>query len=117
MFLEKILEGYLEAIDFAESPEPGTHNYDGLSDSLCEIAKTHVRDFIARSRVAGIDLLQFDANKVGRYLWYTRAGHGIGFWDDAEFPLEPGRKLSEIAHQMGSVDVVLNPLTSRLEFF
>lgn len=117
MFFEKILEGYLEAIDFAESPEPGTDNYAGLSDSLCEIAKTHIQDFIARSRSAGIDLLQFDPNKLGRYLWFTRAGHGVGFWDDAEFPLEHGRKLTQIAHDMGSIDVVLNPLTSRLEFF
>ena len=116
MFFEKMIEGYLEAIDFAESPEPGT-DYVGLSDSLCKESQTHVRDFIARSRVANINLLQFDANKLGRYLWFTRAGHGLGFWDNAEFPLEPGRKLSEIAHQMGSVDVVLNPLTSRLEFF
>ena len=117
MFFEKMLEGYLEAIDFAESPDPGADNYEGLSDELCKESQTHVRDFIARSRAAGIDLLQFDANKVGRYLWFTRAGHGLGFWDNAEFPLEPGRKLSEIAHDMGSVEVVLNPLMSRLEFF
>lgn len=46
----------------------------------------------------------YDAKAAGRDFWYTRNGHGVGFWDRGLG--EVGDKLSDIAREFGNVDAM-----------
>lgn len=45
----------------------------------------------------------YDAAAAGRDFWYTRNGHGVGFWD-RDLPGDLGDKLTEIAESFGGAD-------------
>lgn len=47
----------------------------------------------------------YDATAAGRDLWFTRNGHGVGFWDRGLG--EVGDRLSDGARAMGQVDAYL----------
>lgn len=44
----------------------------------------------------------YDAKAAGRDFWYTRNGHGVGFWDRGLGDI--GDKLSDIAREFGEVN-------------
>jgi hypothetical protein len=46
----------------------------------------------------------YDPVQAGRDFWFTRCGHGVGFWDRGLGT--PGDDLSEIARAFGNVDMV-----------
>lgn len=45
----------------------------------------------------------YDAKGAGRDFWFTRCGHGVGFWD-RDLPGDLGDKLTAIAEEFGNVD-------------
>ena len=48
----------------------------------------------------------YDKTQAGRDFWFTRNGHGVGFWDREELEADGlGDKLSEIARRYGEVTV------------
>jgi hypothetical protein len=49
----------------------------------------------------------YDAKAAGRDFWYTRNGHGVGFWDRGLGDI--GDKLAEIARKYGTVNVSFGP--------
>ena len=52
------------------------------------------------------DIYDFDREQAGRDLWYTRNGHGVGFWDRDDDVYGPhADALCEVARAMGSVDL------------
>jgi hypothetical protein len=47
---------------------------------------------------------RWDAETAGRDFWYTRNGHGCGFWD-GDWPEPYAKQLSDTAHAFGEVDL------------
>lgn len=50
----------------------------------------------------------YDEAAAGRDFWFTRCGHGVGYWD-RDLPGELGDKLSDIARTYGNVDADFSP--------
>jgi hypothetical protein len=47
----------------------------------------------------------YDATQAGRDFWFTRCGHGVGFWDRDQLKADDlGDKLTEIAESFGNRD-------------
>lgn len=45
--------------------------------------------------------------KAGTHLWYTRQGHGTGFWEEGEWPGLAGEILLERAEALQEVSLYL----------
>jgi hypothetical protein len=93
VYADKILNGYLEALLWAESDgeDPLDKNYStaDLSSELVEKSKKDIEKFVAAVKKDGVDLSQYDPEQIGHDLLLTRNGHGAGFWDgDYEEPDE-----------------------------
>jgi hypothetical protein len=47
------------------------------------------------------DLQNYPADSAGHDLWYTRNGHGVGFWEANHCTAEEGERLTKSAKRMG----------------
>lgn len=79
---QTIADGYLEALRFTEchSDNPEMQGGD-FSPELIEHADREARAIID---AFGLSLLKGTAaggEQIGHDLWFTRNGHGVGFWD------------------------------------
>lgn len=94
--VEEALDGYLSALVFADEERVETDYYEDNgedyphsidSDEINEESKKRVRKYIEGflKLVDAEDqsnyLEEFDSDDFGRDLYYTSAGHGVGFWD------------------------------------
>lgn len=50
-------------------------------------------------------LRDYDEAQAGRDFWFTRQGHGVGFWDREQLTKEDGDKLSDLARKFGEAYV------------
>ncbi|PZO72647.1 MAG: hypothetical protein DI629_20660 [Mesorhizobium amorphae] len=117
--LPPLTRGYVEAMFFT-APEPESDKeFDiseaGFSDLSEEALRRIVEDcdaFAAAhaediATLSGSSKVDYDEMSAGRDLWFTRNGHGVGFWDrgfeGAEG--EAAERLSEAATAMGEVDL------------
>lgn len=126
--LPMIAQGYVEAMFFTEcdpsvsldewEEEPGMEFRDGSIPGDVGFSHLHpdaVKDIVAECgafHVKARDLLRkayerdYDATQAGRDFWYTRNGHGVGFWDrDALDADDLGDALSVIAREFGEAHV------------
>ena len=95
--LDSFTQGYIEAMFFTNASDPDDGDLDGATfaelapESLakiiadCEAFQAGLpRDSLGRSL---LDLAydyapnEYDAERAGNDYWYTRNGHGTGFWD------------------------------------
>ena len=101
---EHMVNAYIEAIYFTETGDEGQPE---KSAELTENTKHEAWLACHRLRLAccrhdGIDLSAFDPVQVGHDLWFTRNGHGVGFWDRPEiYGKENARILTLMAQAMG----------------
>jgi hypothetical protein len=51
------------------------------------------------------DLASYPAENAGHDLWYTRNGHGVGFWEADHCSKEEGERLTAAAHKLGEAYV------------
>lgn len=83
-----------------EYPEPAADEYDPL------FVKDAARDCAAFQERAG-ELIADDLEHAARDFWYTRNGHGCGFWD-GDWPEPAASELTKIAKSFGEYsDIVL----------
>ena len=84
--IQTILDAYLECVIFTESgdghddgvdPFDGKTIYDFDNYSIVE-TRQQIEWFVD---VAGDALDDISDESIGYDLWYTRNGHGVGFWD------------------------------------
>ncbi len=80
--LDAFTRAYLHAAAFTEDPEPGQGEYPEPDEDQFD------PDFVAHAvkdcesfQSAFGDLIVDDPDHAGRDFWYTRQGHGCGFWD------------------------------------
>ena len=109
--LDEFACGYVEAMFFTSTGY--AENGDLEHASVAELSEMARRKIIADCKAFqekhaedlaiayGID--DYDSEKAGRDFWYTRNGHGVGYWDrDLN---EVGDKLTDAAHAFGEVDL------------
>jgi len=130
--LDSFTQGYIEALFFTET-EPGTtrETWDpevhaalpgdvAFADLAPQALATIIAD-CARWQAASYALIEacaeFSENlrpdnddvwtRAGRDYWFTRNGHGVGFWEDDRWPAPQGHALDAASKAAGSMDVYL----------
>jgi hypothetical protein len=102
---------YLKAILFAETDRDGSpldRHYSIADFSPCAVAKAKA-DIAKFEELAGPQLedycLAMGYDKASHDLWFSRAGHGTGFWDvhlnQGEVTREIGKALHAVAKTLG----------------
>jgi hypothetical protein len=109
---DPFLQGYLDAALFTTDPEPPSgcdYVESGRADELfpslpewfIEQARKDCAEFIARACAKGGWLSKAgDPWRNGSDFWYTRNGHGVGFWDRG-YPDEVADPLTDLCKQFG----------------
>lgn len=110
---DPFLRGYLDAALFTtdEHPPSGADYVEsGRSDdmfpSLPDYFLAKAKEDCARFESENAELLSQagDFERNGMDFWYTRNGHGVGFWS-RDYPDGVGDGLSEAARKFGSHDL------------
>lgn len=82
--LAQFMTGYLEAMFFTEGEELDGLSVEDMSKELTQQSNDDCKGFIMRFP-ATLPILEREHNysyqQAGRDFWYTRNGHGVGFWD------------------------------------
>lgn len=95
-----MLRGYIECALFADLPEEYNGQFgseDINEDSLLDAAQD-VAAFKLKAETLLSDVDEEDYNQVGMDFWYSRNGHGTGFWDRTElYGEETAKALDKIA--------------------
>lgn len=111
--LDSFTQGYLEAMFFTSTGNPedeALHHATvaELAPSTIEDIKVDCADF---QRCYGADIdeaidqdkANYDLEAAGRDFWYTRNGHGYGYWDRGLGDI--GDTLAELARSYRGVDL------------
>ena len=88
--LDSFIQGFIEAMFFTESnsdnPELEHATFDDIAgESLmaividCQNFQNKYSELL--SKAYDSDLVEYDETMAGRDYWFTRNGHGVGFWD------------------------------------
>ena len=102
-YLEAILFGELE--DFEEG-RPLDENFTifDFSGDAREKAYADCEEFLARASIRGFDILSWNYDKAEQAafdFYFSRQGHGTGFFDRPDLYGEDRQALQEIAEEMG----------------
>ena len=100
MLFQYINAALWSSIDSNDVPLDKNYDYHDVHSSVIEQAKQDIAFFCLE---AGELLDGLDDSQVAHDLWFTRNRHGAGFWDRGLG--EVGQKLTQIAHDMGAIDL------------
>ena len=101
--LDAFTQGYIEAMLFTADEDLNEPRFEELSESAMTILQTDCLVFQERAGRA-LEALPdgYDLRAAGGDFWFTRNGHGVGFWSrDVDLPPE----LDEIARQFCGCDL------------
>jgi hypothetical protein len=122
--LDEVVNGYLEAVLFAEQDMNREErdddsslqnlNYDigDVAEDSRAAAIEDVSDFIEQAQQAGIDTGEWPDAHLGHDIYFSRNRHGTGFWDRGH---DSGDDLHEIATGMGPVHAYVVDDTIHIE--
>jgi hypothetical protein len=111
--LDKIVNGYLQCALFTgvtedDEPMDYVYNIGDFSEEAVEQATVECALFVQSNLDDVRELLDshggVDNEDIGMDLWYTRNGHGCGFWDRGYGEL--GDRLTEYCHTIPERSVV-----------
>lgn len=94
------LSAYRAAIIFAEREDGDTREAD-ISEEFKDVTRDDCTLFFQRNIDLLLDAVEvdgYDWDDAGRDFWFTRKGHGAGFWD-GDLPDELGDTLTERAKE------------------
>lgn len=107
--LDAFTRGYIEAIFFTEANPDNEELADATLSDLAPEALVDIKqdclDFQALAK-RSLDLaydyatVEYDEHQAGIDFWFTRNGHGVGFWDRGLGAV--GEQLSKDAKSFGS---------------
>lgn len=106
--LDSFTRGYLEAALWSTNDESREDGGDPLDDnySIADFAPEAVekakQDCARFQQQNARDLEGFDEAEAGADFWFTRNGHGVGYWD-GDYPEPQGDRLSKAAKKFGEV--------------
>lgn len=123
--LPPFTRGYIEAAFFT-APDGSDGGYDmrqmgfhDLSDDALEQIRGDCDRFCSEN-AADIDRLiaakdDYDMESAGRDFWFTRNGHGVGFWDRGftDAAGDASERLTEASTAFGEVDFDVDPDADR----
>ncbi len=112
--LDEFTQGYVHAIFFTEchsdSPELQDATFADLAPETlaaivedCAAFQAARADLLARASQLGEAQACYDNERAGTDYWFTRNGHGAGFWDRGLG--EVGAELTKAAKADGSRDI------------
>lgn len=112
--LDEFLRGYLEAAFFTSDEDAGSGEYETsgrpeiMMEKLSAEALQSARIDCARFTVSCAHQLSKVGTPIqnGHDFWFTREGHGVGFWDRG-YPEEVGDFLTTESEKFGNVDLYL----------
>lgn len=106
--LSDFTRGYLEAALFSTTDnsddnggDPLDDNY-GIADFAPEAIESATRDCERFQRENAASLEGFDDAEAGADFWFTRCGHGVGFWD-GDYPEPQATRLTDASKKFGEV--------------
>jgi len=98
----KFIAAYFEAVDFTE-------NLGGDRVMHPDFVRESVIDCLAFWQRVGCYIATDNVDQAGHDFWFTRNGHGVGFWDRPEIYGEHyAEMLTTRAHEFGEADTVWN---------
>lgn len=110
--LDAFTQGYIEALFFTNASNPDDGELEGKAfvdlapESLLDILKD-CRGFV-EAYAGWWHTYEATDEQAGRDFWFTRNGHGCGFWDrDQALYGRFAEALTEAANSWGEVDVYL----------
>lgn len=116
---DPFLRGYLLAAMFTEDPNPRSGEFsqserpDILLPRIPEdfvvkavVDCSNFQTLAAKDLVEAVDVHGRDLEACGGDLWYSRNGHGVGFWDRDLG--DCGDALDAVAERMGEHDLEFN---------
>jgi hypothetical protein len=112
--LDSFTQGYVEAMFFTSTGDDGEAFAEGFSDLAPETLARIIAD-CAKFQEGAAWLRAVNAAKgydfpgeadAGRDFWFTRNGHGCGFWD-GDWPEPHAEQLTDAARTFGYVDAYL----------
>jgi len=105
-------QGYVEAMFFTDASPDSEDCADATVSDLSADAWRKIDADCAKFQADAAPLLalayerDYDAAQAGRDFWYTRNGHGVGFWDrEALEDGGLGDQLSEVAKCYGGANL------------
>lgn len=111
--LDGFTQGYIEAMFFTNASDPDDGDLadatvTDLAPETLELIKSDCAAFQAEADAllsVAYDR-DYEPEQAGRDFWFTRNGHGVGFWDRAVLDADDlGDKLSEVARKAGGYDL------------
>lgn len=76
---KEFVAAYLEAAEFSDLPEDMNKAECELDAASLERATGECRAFFDAHTA---DILAYGIEQAGHDLWFTRNGHGVGFWEE-----------------------------------
>jgi hypothetical protein len=100
-----MLRGYLETALFADLPEEHINKFgtEDINFNSLVVAHNDVNAFTKKAAELLNGMGTDELNQVGTDFWYTRNGHGTGFWDREKiYGEELAKALTDIAETFPS---------------
>lgn len=114
--LDQFTKGYIEALFFTnEGPEDGQLGDDAGFYDIAPAALSLIMADCAKFQEAHSTTLErvteaegsYELIQAGRDFWFTRCGHGVGFWDRQELTEADQQELTKGAQGFGNIDPYL----------
>ena len=114
--LDAFTQGYIEAMFFTADEELNEPRFEELSESAMTILITDCLTFQERAgrSLATAYAAGYEPEQAGRDFWFTRNGHGVGFWSrdlltdlTPQEPMVISDHLTEEADRFGECDLYL----------
>ncbi len=104
--LDPFTRGYVEAMFFTETGdlEDGELQHANVAELAPESWECIAKDCAAFQATDAFKSQWFDYEHAGRDFWYTRNGHGCGFWD-GDWSEPHATALTEAARQFDFIDL------------
>lgn len=104
--INSMVSGYLECALFSDIPDDDTAVYftfENISRSMLKKAYDDCKRFFDSLHIQNIFPDRPDYHAIGIDFWYTRQGHGTGFWDNYKKPYDDNTAelLTDIATGFG----------------
>jgi hypothetical protein len=101
--LDAFTRAYIHAAACTQDPEPGQGEYpepalEDINPEFIAVAMTDCSAFLD----ANAEHIGEDVERAARDFWYTRNGHGCGFWG-GDWPEPAATILTDAAHAYGEV--------------
>jgi hypothetical protein len=103
--LNDFVKGYIEAIyfcDTGDSEQPGSEIEMSPASVQCAVEDCTAFQSVNAALLAEAYERAYDEVQAGRDFWFTRNGHGVGYWDRKELEDgDLGDKLTAAAKAFG----------------